>query len=227
MCPDRKFSSKIYQNVIFSGKIGKSKKIRKSFQFSNFCEIDRFVVSKYTSCSNFVKNIDFWGSYIIFRFYRFTRTLTRIYGNRTGYLSEKSCNFWSKEARAFKFGHLMRNMMHLKVTNYWDSRKIFSMCKIENAAGGAKLHPPPQDRVNADDIRVDVVRYCQPYLDFEKPNPTELWHKALLLWKDKPKWCGIALVIEICLCTRCSNSKLRRPFNQLKGASDGVSRDAG
>ena len=40
--------------------------------------------------------------------------------------------------------------MLLKVTNYRGSRKIFSMCKIENAAGGAKLHhPPPQDRVKA------------------------------------------------------------------------------
>ena len=37
--------------------------------------------------------------------------------------------------------------MHLKVTNYWGSRKIFLMCKIENAAGGAKLHHHPQDRV--------------------------------------------------------------------------------
>ena len=100
-------------------------------------------MSQYTSCPNLVKNITFWGSYVIFRFYWFTRTLTRIYQNRSEYLSEKSCNFWSKAARAFNFGHFMRNMMHLKVTNYWGSRKIFSMCKIENWAGGAKLHHPP------------------------------------------------------------------------------------
>ena len=41
----------------------------------------------------------------------------------------------------------MRNMMHLKVTNFRGSRKIFSMCKTEYAEGSAKLHPPSQDRV--------------------------------------------------------------------------------
>ena len=69
--------------------------------------------------------------------------------------------------------------------------------------------------INVDDIRVDVVRYGQRYLDFEKPN----WHKALLLCKDKPEWCGVshlALVIEICLCTPCSNAMLERFFNHLK-----------
>ena len=35
----------------------------------------------------------------------------------------------------------------LTVTNYWSFRKIFSMCKIEYAEVGAKLHPP-KDRVN-------------------------------------------------------------------------------
>ena len=67
--------------------------------------------------------------------------------------------------------------------------------------------------INVDDIRVDVVRYCQRYPDFEKPNPTELWHKALLLCKDKPEWCDKALVIEICLCTPCSNATLERDFS--------------
>ena len=45
--------------------------------------------------------------------------------------------------------------------------------------------------INVDDIRkdyVDVVRYCQLYLDFEKPNPTELLRKVHLLCKDKTKW---------------------------------------
>ena len=73
--------------------------------------------------------------------------------------------------------------------------------------------------IDVDDIRrgyVDVVRYCQRYLDFEKPNPTELWHKVLLLCKDKPEWRGIALVIEICLCSPCSNATLERFFNHLK-----------
>ena len=70
--------------------------------------------------------------------------------------------------------------------------------------------------VNVDDIHVDMVRYRQQYLDFEKPNSTELWHKALLLCKNKPEWCGIALVIQICLCTPCSNTTMERHFNHLK-----------
>ena len=48
---------------------------------------------------------------------------------------------------------------------------------------------------------------------------TEIWHKALLLCKDEPEWCGVshlALVIEICLCTPCSNAMLERFFNHLK-----------
>ena len=46
-------------------------------------------------------------------------------------------------------------------------------------------------------------------LILKKPNSTELWHKVLLLCKDKPEWRGIALVIEICLCTPCSNVRWR------------------
>ena len=139
MCPDREFSSKIYQNVIFLGKIGKSGKIGKFFQFPNFCEIDRFVMSKYTSCPNFVKKYWFLRKLRHFPFFRFTSTLTRIYGNSSGYLLEKSSNFWSKAARDFKFCHFMPYMM-LKVANYWASRKISSLCEIAL---------PHRDRVKA------------------------------------------------------------------------------
>ena len=55
--------------------------------------------------------------------------------------------------------------------------------------------------INVDDIHVDVVRYCQRYLDFEKPNRTELWHHVHFLCQDKPEWCCIALVIYNCLYT--------------------------
>ena len=63
---------------------------------------------------------------------------------------------------------------------------------------------------------VEVVRFCQRYLDYENSNQVELWHKVLLQCKDKPEWHGIGLVIEICLCTPCSNATLERFFNQLK-----------
>ena len=51
--------------------------------------------------------------------------------------------------------------------------------------------------VNVDDIRVDMVLI-------------KLWHKALLLCKDKPEWCDKPSVIEICLCSPCSNATLER-----------------
>ena len=139
MCPHREFRSKSF---IFSWKIEKLRKIGNVLNFSII------LIEINWSCQNALpvqilfKNINFWGIYVVYYLKKFTRTLNRIYKSRNRYLSEKSCDFWSKAARAFKFGHFMPNMMHLKVSNYWGSRKIFSMCKIENAAGGAKLHPP-------------------------------------------------------------------------------------
>ena len=70
--------------------------------------------------------------------------------------------------------------------------------------------------INVDDIRVDVVRYCQLYLDFENPNPTEIWHTTFPLCKDKPEWRGVSHLVMICLCTSCSNAMLERFFNHLK-----------
>ena len=51
--------------------------------------------------------------------------------NCSGYLSVKSCNFWSNGARSFKFCHIMPYMMYLKVTHYWGSRKGILICKTE------------------------------------------------------------------------------------------------
>ena len=67
--------------------------------------------------------------------------------------------------------------------------------------------------IYVDDIRVDAVRYCQRYHDFEKPNPTKLWHRALLLCKDKPEWYDKIVLMEICFCTPCSNATLERDFS--------------
>ena len=130
--------------VIFSGENREKTDffwIFKLLWYRSICNVNIHFLSK------FVKEYWFWGSCVIFRFYRFTWTLTRIYENRR-YLSRKSCNFWSKAARAFKFCHFMSYIMHLKFTNFWGSRKISSMCIIENTEGGAILHPPPRDRLN-------------------------------------------------------------------------------
>ena len=108
---------------------------------------------------------------------------------------------------------------------------IFAICKVLNAYTWPKLQNCNEDEndetilkvqlesvsqmyeqfsdmnvfkdINEDGIRVNVVPYCQRHLDFEKPNSTELWYKLLLLCKDQPEWSGMALVIEICLCTPC------------------------
>ena len=123
---------------------------------------------------------------------------------------------------------------------------IFPICKIINAAAWPKLPNNDDDNdenllkvqlesvsrvyeqfcrmkifkdFRKDDIvrsYIDVVRFCQRYFDYEKTDPTELWHKVLLQSKDKPEWRGISLLIEICLCTPCSNATLERFFSQLK-----------
>ena len=49
-----------------------------------------------------------------------------------GTIHKKSCNF--SKAGSLQIFAFFAYMMHLKV---WGSRKIFSMCEIENAAGGA------------------------------------------------------------------------------------------
>ena len=63
---------------------------------------------------------------------------------------------------------------------------------------------------------VEMVRYCQRYFDFEKVDQFELWHKVLMLCEDRKEWYDASLVIEICLCTPCSNATLERFFSQLK-----------
>ena len=121
---------------------------------------------------------------------------------------------------------------------------IFPICKIINAAAWPKLQNEDDDE-NTLSIQlksiscvyeqfskmsifkdfheydivksyIEVVRYCQRYFDYEKSNPIELWNKVLIQCEDKPEWRGIALLIEICLCTPCSNATLERFFSQLK-----------
>ena len=123
---------------------------------------------------------------------------------------------------------------------------IFPICKIINAAAWPKLPNDDDENdetildlqvksvsrvfqqfsqmnafkdVTEDDMvrnYVNVVRFCQRYFNYEKTDPTELWHKVLLQCEDKPEWRGLSLLIELCLCTPCSNATLERFFSQLK-----------
>ena len=63
---------------------------------------------------------------------------------------------------------------------------------------------------------IEVVRYCQRYFNYEKIDKFELWHKILLLCESKKEWYSVCLIIEICLCTPCSNATLERFFSHLK-----------
>ena len=74
----------------------------------------------------YFKNIDFWESYVIFRFYRFTRAWTRIYKTRIEYLLEKGCNSWSKVAKALPFCHFGPYMMQLKTCHQVEISSILS-----------------------------------------------------------------------------------------------------
>ena len=121
---------------------------------------------------------------------------------------------------------------------------IFPICKIINAAAWPKL--PTDDDDNDEKILhlqlksfsrvfhqfsrmdafkdlydivtnyINVVRFCQRYFNYEKTDPTELWHKVLLHCESKPEWRGLSLLIELCLCTPCSNATLERFFSQMK-----------
>ena len=139
MCSDREFCSKISKNLIFREKSGNRQK-QEFFQIRHFLWY-RFIDVKIHFLSKlFLKIIDFWESYVIFRFYRFTRTLTMIYKNHGGYLWEKSLNFWSKVARALKLCHSLPYMMHLKSESLRLSN-IFLVCKTEYAEDDAILYP--------------------------------------------------------------------------------------
>ena len=37
------------------------------------------------------------------------------------------------------------------------------------------------------DIYAEIVHYCQKFFNIENVHPIELWHKVLLVSKDKPK----------------------------------------
>ena len=72
------------------------------------------------------------------------------------------------------------------------------------------------DMEDVTDGYIEVVWYCQncqKYFDVQHVDQVELWHKILLVGKDKDDWRGVTLVIEICLCTPCSNATLERFFN--------------
>ena len=75
------FVPKFLKMYFFSGNIG---------NFSNFLItfVNRLISSQNTlPVQNLFNNIRFWGSYPIFRFYPFTRSLTRINENLSRYLS--------------------------------------------------------------------------------------------------------------------------------------------
>ena len=148
--PDREFCSEISQNATFSGKIRNpgNREFLWIFNFlwyrlicnvgvhflTEFCKNNWFLRKfRHFSFLQIYKDIDIYQDIIVF-----DQDLRK----SQWVPFKKSCKFWSKEARAFKFFHFMPYMMHLKMKNYGGFRKIFSISKIEYAAVGAKLNPP-------------------------------------------------------------------------------------
>ena len=80
-----------YHLFVKNWEIGKS---REFFKYLYFSDIGRSIMFKYTSSPNFVQKFKFLRKLLsFFYFYKFTRTLTKIFKNRSGHLSEKSFNF--------------------------------------------------------------------------------------------------------------------------------------
>ena len=141
-CSDREFLSKNHSKMSLfteNREIGKNREIFSIFKFlwnRSICNVKIHFLSKFclkilifeevTSFSVFTNLQGLWPGF------------TKI---AVGTFQKKAVTFEVKQLEPSKF---MPNMMHLKVSNYWGSQKILSMCKIENAAGGAKLPPPPR-----------------------------------------------------------------------------------
>ena len=62
---------------------------------------------------------------------------------------------------------------------------------------------------------VDIAHYTNQYFSSPTTNPIDLWGKILILGKNKQKWKGISLIIEICLCAPCSNASLEKFFSHM------------
>ena len=134
MCLEREFCWEICKNVILFVKIGNF------FRFSNFFDIDRLVISKYTSLSKFRSKILIFMK--VMPFSVFTDLRGHWPGIRKIAVGTLQKNVRTKAARAFTFCHFKPYVMYLKVTNYWGCRKI-SICVNWNAKGIAKLHHHP------------------------------------------------------------------------------------
>ena len=87
-----------------------------------------------------------------------------------------------------------------KVFEQFSPMKIFSKCSQDDVVSGY----------------VSIVRYCQRYFDCDNLDQFYLWQKIFILSKERVEWSAVALIIEICLCTPCSNATLERYFRQLK-----------
>ena len=56
---------------------------------------------------------------------------------------------------------------------------------------------------------VEIVHYCQKFFNIENVDSIKLWHKVLLVSKNKENWLGNTLIIEICLLPRARMQRLK------------------
>ena len=62
---------------------------------------------------------------------------------------------------------------------------------------------------------IDIVRYAKRYFETENMNSLEFWSKLAKPGKDKTKWSGFLLILELCLCAPVSNATLERLFSHM------------
>ena len=131
-----------YPKCHFFGENREIGKNREIFQIFNFCLYKSIGNVKIHFLSKFRWKI------LIFEEVMSFSIFTNLQGHWPGFtkivvgtFQKKAVTFEVKQLEPSNFAILCLIWLLLKVTNYWGYPKIkFWVCKIENAAGGAKLH---------------------------------------------------------------------------------------
>ena len=62
---------------------------------------------------------------------------------------------------------------------------------------------------------MSIINFCLEQLQVHLHAPYKLW-QFLFPMKEIRDWCNIFMIIELCICTPCSNAELERFFSQMQ-----------
>ena len=85
--------------------------------------------------------------------------------------------------------------------------QLLSLKKVSRQFSGMDIFREVREEDVVEEY-IGIVRIVQIYFDCENIGQFELWYKILFQYKDTNKWSAVKLVIEICLCTPCSDASL-------------------